>query len=70
MKERGSRTFHSGRHTCACETLEAGISHPHAAFWIGDTLQEFVKTYGKPGPHAMARPSSDKEENFERRSDA
>jgi hypothetical protein len=35
--------------------LETGISHPHAVFWIGDTLDELVKTYGKPTDEAMAR---------------
>ena len=52
---RGSRTFHSFRHTCACVLLEAGITHPHAANWIGDTLQEFTRTYGRPTDEAMAR---------------
>lgn len=53
--KRGSRTFHSLRHTCACELLEAGVTHPHAAYWIGDTLDEFMETYGRPTDEAMAR---------------
>lgn len=51
----GRRTFHSLRHTCASQLLEAGVSHPHAAYWIGDTLEEFTKTYGRPTDEAMTR---------------
>jgi integrase len=51
----GSRTFHSLRHTCASELLEAGVDHAHAAWWIGDSLREFQKTYGRPTDEAMAR---------------
>jgi integrase len=53
--QRGGRTAHSLRHTCASELLEAGISHPHAAYWIGDSLDEFMATYGRPTDAAMAR---------------
>ena len=55
LNAHGGRTFHSFRHTCACEMLEAGITHPHAAYWIGDSLKEFMRTYGKPTDEAMAR---------------
>lgn len=55
LSNRGGRTFHSLRHTCGSELLEAGITHPHAAYWIGDTLDEFVATYGRPTDDAMAR---------------
>jgi hypothetical protein len=55
LGEQGSRTFHSLRHTCACELLEAGVTHPHAAYWIGDTLREFLATYGRPTDEAMAK---------------
>jgi integrase len=55
MSKRGSRTFHSLRHTCASELLEIGIDHAHAAYWIGDTLREFERTYGRPTDEAMAR---------------
>ncbi len=50
----GSRTFHSLRHTCASELLEIGVDHAHAAWWIGDSLREFQKTYGRPTDEAMA----------------
>lgn len=49
------RTSHSLRHTCACELLAAGVSHGHAAHWIGDTIEEFVRTYGHPTDHEMAK---------------
>lgn len=55
LGERGSKTFHSLRHTCASELLEAGITHPHAAYWIGDTLRVFHATYGRPTDEAMAK---------------
>lgn len=55
MNKRGSRTFHSLRHTCASELLEIGVDHAHAAYWIGDTLREFERTYGRPTDEAMAR---------------
>jgi integrase len=51
----GNRTFHSLRHACASEMLELGVSHPHAAWWIGDTLDEFMKTYGRPSAELMSR---------------
>lgn len=54
LGKRGAKTFHSLRHTCGSELLEAGITHPHAAYWIGDTLREFVATYGRPTDEAMA----------------
>jgi integrase len=53
--ETGGRTSHSWRHTCASELLEAGIPHPLAAWWIGDSLDEFMKTYGSPTDEAMAK---------------
>jgi integrase len=55
LRNQGSRTFHSLRHTCASELLEAGVTHPHAAYWIGDTLREFLATYGRPTDEEMAR---------------
>ncbi|MHB1169863.1 MAG: tyrosine-type recombinase/integrase, partial [Longimicrobiales bacterium] len=55
LSERGGRTFHSLRHTCASELLEAGVTHPHAAYWIGDTLDEFTNTYGRPTDEGMVR---------------
>jgi integrase len=54
-KERGNRTAHSMRHSCASEMLERGVPHPLAASWIGDTLEEFVRTYGRPRAEDMAR---------------
>lgn len=55
LAREGRKTAHSLRHTCASELLEAGVSHPHAAYWIGDTLDEFMATYGRPTDEAMAR---------------
>jgi hypothetical protein len=55
MSTPGRQTAHSLRHSCASEMLERGVSHERAASWIGDTLQEFMKTYGRPDPHQMAR---------------
>lgn len=55
LNNRGSKTLHSLRHTCASELLEIGVDHAHAAYWIGDTLREFEKTYGRPSDEAMSR---------------
>jgi len=55
MSTPGRQTAHSLRHSCASEMLERGVSHERAASWIGDTLEEFMKTYGRPDPHQMAR---------------
>jgi integrase len=51
----GRRTAHSFRHACASEMLELGVPHALAAEWIGDTLQVFMKTYGRPDPLAVAQ---------------
>jgi integrase len=51
----GRRTTHSFRHSCASEMLEIGVPHALAAEWIGDTLEVFMKTYGRPDPLAVAR---------------
>lgn len=48
-------TMHSWRHTCASEMLEAGVPHALAAEWIGDELEEFKDTYGRPKPSEVAR---------------
>lgn len=48
-------TMHSWRHTCASEMLEWGRPHALAAEWIGDELEEFKKTYGRPDPKEVAR---------------
>jgi integrase len=55
LRAQGARTFHSFRHTCGSELLEAGVTHPHAAYWIGDTEREFMRTYGRPTDEAMAK---------------
>lgn len=55
LSERGSKTFQSLRHTCASELLQVGVTHPHAAYWIGDTLRVFLATYGRPTDEAMAK---------------
>jgi integrase len=51
----GKRTAHSFRHACSCDLLERGVPHALAATWIGDTLQTFMDTYGRPTPEQMAR---------------
>lgn len=48
-------TMHSWRHTCASEMLEIGVPHALAAEWIGDELEEFKKTYGRPKASEVAR---------------
>lgn len=48
-------TMHSWRHTCASEMLEAGVPHALAAEWIGDELEEFKDTYGRPKASEVAR---------------
>lgn len=55
MRTRGRRTAHSFRHACASELLERGVPHPLAAAWIGDSLETFMETYGKPDAAQMAR---------------
>lgn len=55
MRSLGKRTAHSLRHACASELLERGVPHPLAALWIGDSLKEFMRTYGKPDAAHMAR---------------
>jgi integrase len=55
MSSSGKRTVHSLRQACACELLEHGVPHPLAALWIGDTLQTFMATYGRPTTEQMAR---------------
>lgn len=55
LRSKGQRTFHSVRHSCGSEMLENGVSHPLVATWIGDTLEEFMKTYGRPDAAEMAR---------------
>lgn len=55
QREPGGRTTHSFRHACASEMLEMGVPHALAAEWIGDTLEQFRRTYGRPDPAAIAR---------------
>jgi integrase len=51
----GNRTFQSFRHACASKLLERGVTHPHVAWWIGNTQEEFIRTYGRPTLDAMTR---------------
>lgn len=55
LRAPGRRTAHSFRHACASEMLERGVPHQLAAAWIGDTLQAFEDTYGRPDPAHVAR---------------
>lgn len=55
MAAPGRRTAHSLRHTCGSEMLALGVPHALAAAWIGDTVAEFMKTYGHPTAEEIAR---------------
>jgi hypothetical protein len=35
--------------------LERGVPHPLVAAWIGDTLDVFMRTYGRPDPALIAQ---------------